>query len=381
MPRAILNPLVRPELRTEQPTGRALAAHRRLPGYRPTPLRELPELARRTGVASVHLKDESQRFGLPAYKVLGASWATLRLLERMAGHSLEPWDTLDDLRRGLAPLGPLKLITATDGNHGRGVARVAGWLGFAAEIFVPEGTRAARIEGIAREGARVTVVAGTYDDTVARAAESRGPDTLLVSDHGWPGYEEIPTWVAEGYQTLFQEIEAQLMEQGAPEPDLLLVQIGVGTLAGAMVARYRGTHARPLIVGVEPTGAACALLSVEAGAPVMIHAGADASIMAGLNCGTPSTAAWPLLRDGVDAYVAVEDEQARQAMRHLASEGVVSGESGAASAAGLVELMTGKGSEPVRDAMGIGPRSRVLLISTEGATDPVSYRSIVGRDP
>jgi diaminopropionate ammonia-lyase len=327
------------------------------------------------------LKDESQRFGLPAYKVLGASWATLRVLERMAGHSLEPWDTLDDLRRRLAPLGPLKLITATDGNHGRGVARVAGWLGFAAEIFVPEGTAAARIEGIAVEGARVTVVAGTYDDTVARAAESRGPGRLLISDHGWPGYEEIPTWVAEGYETIFQEIEAQLAQQGGPEPDLLLVQVGVGTLAGAMVARYRSNDARPLIVGVEPTGAACALLSVEAGAPVMIHAGAHASIMAGLNCGTPSTAAWPMLRDGVDAYLAVEDDQARHAMRHLASEGVVSGESGAASAAGLVELMTGKGSEPVRDAMGVGPRSRVLLISTEGATDPVAYRSIVGRDP
>jgi diaminopropionate ammonia-lyase len=287
-------------------------------------------LARTAGVRSVHLKDESNRFGLPAYKILGASWATLRILERMLGSALEPWTNVDQLRERLAPLGRLKLITMTDGNHGRGVARVARWLGYAAEIFVPRGTAQARIEGIESEGAVVTIVAGTYDDAVERAASSVAPGVILVSDHGWPGFEEVPSWVAEGYETIFLEIERQIADQQIAPPDLVLVQIGVGTLASAVVAHFRaeGRATFPTLVGVEPTGAACALHSIEAGKPVMLHAGADASIMAGLNCGTPSTAAWTALEDGIDAYLAIEDERAREAMRLLAASGVVAGESG-----------------------------------------------------
>jgi diaminopropionate ammonia-lyase len=331
-------------------------------------------------MGAVYLKDESNRFGLPAYKVLGAAWAVTRVLEGMLGHSREGWQTLEELRERIAPLGPLKLITATDGNHGRGVARVAKWLGYSAEIFVPLGTVEARIRGIASEGATVTLVSGTYDQTVARAAESRAPGVLLISDHGWPGYEEIPAWVAEGYETILSEVDDQLAEQSLEGPTLVLVQIGVGTLASAVVAHYRrvGLTTPPIIVGVEPTGAACVLKSIEAGHPIMIEAGAHASIMAGLNCGTPSSAAWPAMRDGIAAFVAVEDDQAREAMRELAREGVVSGESGAASTAGLVELMMGATSRPVREALNLGPDTRALLISTEGATDPVAYREIVG---
>lgn len=380
MPVAILNPLVKPELRSPPPAEGAKALHRRLPGYQPSPLRPLRDLAKRLGMGAVYLKDESNRFGLPAYKVLGAAWAVTRVLEGMLGHSREGWQTLEELRERIAPLGPLKLITATDGNHGRGVARVAKWLGYSAEIFVPLGTVEARIRGIASEGATVTLVSGTYDQTVARAAESRAPGVLLISDHGWPGYEEIPAWVAEGYETILSEVDDQLAEQSLEGPTLVLVQIGVGTLASAVVAHYRrvGLTTPPIIVGVEPTGAACVLKSIEAGHPIMIEAGAHASIMAGLNCGTPSSAAWPAMRDGIAAFVAVEDDQAREAMRELAREGVVSGESGAASTAGLVELMMGATSRPVREALNLGPDTRALLISTEGATDPVAYREIVG---
>jgi len=338
-------------------------------------------LARTAGVRSVYLKDESNRFGLPAYKILGASWATLRILERLLGSALEPWTNVDQLRERLAPLGRLKLITMTDGNHGRGVARVARWLGYAAEIFVPRGTAQARIEGIESEGAVVTIVAGTYDDAVERAASSVAPGVILVSDHGWAGFEEVPSWVAEGYETIFLEIERQLADQQIAPPDLVLVQIGVGTLASAVVAHFRaeGRATIPTLVGVEPTGAACALHSIEAGKPVMLHVGADASIMAGLNCGTPSTAAWTALEDGIDAYLAIEDERAREAMRLLAGSGVVSGESGAASTGGLLELMKGVETRRVREALEVGPETQVLLISTEGATDPASYRLIVGR--
>ena len=383
MPHAILNPQVRQGLRTPVPSPKPRAVHQKLPGYEPTPLRHLDDLARLAGVKSVHLKDESNRFGLPAYKILGASWATLRILERMLGAELEPWANVDQLRNRLAPLGKLKLITMTDGNHGRGVARVARWLGYAAEIFVPRGTAPARIEGIESEGAAVTVVDGTYDDAVERAASSVAPGVILVSDHGWPGFEEVPNWVAEGYETIFLEIEQQIADQEIAPPDLMLVQIGVGTLASAVVAHFRGEGRAtfPALVGVEPTGAACALHSIEAGKPVMLHAGADASIMAGLNCGTPSTAAWGALEDGIDAYLAIEDERAREAMRLLAAAGVVAGESGAASTGGLIELMKGVETRRVREALEIGPQTRVLLISTEGATDPVSYRQIVGRSP
>ena len=383
MPHAILNPQVRQELRTPAPSPKPWGLHQKLPGYQPTPLRQLDDLARIAGVSAVHLKDESNRFGLPAYKILGASWATLRILERMLGAALEPWTTVDQLRERLVPLGRLQLITMTDGNHGRGVARVARWLGYTAEIFVPRGTAQARIEGIESEGAVVTIVEGTYDDAVERAASSVAPGVILVSDHGWPGFEEVPSWVAEGYETIFLEIERQIADQQIAPPDLVLVQIGVGTLASAVVAHFRaeGRATFPTLVGVEPTGAACALHSIEAGKPVMLHAGADASIMAGLNCGTPSTAAWPALEDGIDAYLEIEDERAREAMRLLAASGVVAGESGAASTGGLLELMKGVATRRVREALEVGPATRVLLISTEGATDPVSYQQIVGRSP
>ena len=383
MPHAILNPQVRQELRSPAPSPEPWGLHQKLPGYQPTPLRQLDDLARIAGVSAVHLKDESNRFGLPAYKILGASWATLRILERMQGSAVEPWTNVDQLRERLVPLGRLKLITMTDGNHGRGVARVARWLGYAAEIFVPRGTAQARIEGIESEGAVVTIVEGTYDDAVERAASSVAPGVILVSDHGWPGFEEVPSWVAEGYETIFLEIERQIADQQIAPPDLVLVQIGVGTLASAVVAHFRaeGRATFPTLVGVEPTGAACALHSIEAGKPVMLHAGADASIMAGLNCGTPSTAAWPALEDGIDAYLEIEDERAREAMRLLAASGVVAGESGAASTGGLLELMKGVATRRVREALEVGPATRVLLISTEGATDPVSYQQIVGRSP
>jgi diaminopropionate ammonia-lyase len=380
MSRLLLNPGFRPELLTDSPTAQPLGLHRRLPGYLPTPLRPLTELTHQLGLKSVDLKDESGRLGLPAYKVLGAVWATYRALGQRLGRDLEPWQNLAELRAKLGDLSPLRLVTATDGNHGRGVARVARWLGLAAEIYLPVGSARARLEGIRGEGARVVEVEGTYDDAVARAASSVGVDGLLIQDHGWPGYEAIPGWVAEGYETMFLEIDTQVAALGLPPHDLVLLQIGVGTLASAAVRHYRrpGLEHRPVLVGVEPTGAACALLSIEAGHPVMIRAGADASIMAGLNCGTPSSAAWPLMREGIEAFVAVEDDQARDAMRSLAQAGIVAGESGAAGLAGLMELMKGDHGL-ARTALGIGSNTRVLLLLTEGATDPDNWERVSGR--
>jgi diaminopropionate ammonia-lyase len=375
----LLNRHLRREYTVTPPSGAPRGLHRGLPGYAETALRSLPDTARRLGLAEVLLKDESNRLGLPAYKVLGAAWATWRVLQRRFGEELTDWQSLDELRRRLAGKPRLRLVTATDGNHGRGVARVARWLGFEAEVYVPAGTAESRIAGIISEGARVVEVEGTYDLAVERAAAVRGENVLQIQDHGWPGYEEIPDWVAEGYETIFSEVDDQLAALGRPSPDLVLVQIGVGTLASAVVRHWRraGLARRPVLVGVEPTGAACALRSIEAGHPVMIEAGAHSSIMAGLNCGTPSSAAWADLLAGIDAFVAVEDELARAAMRELAGAGIVAGESGAAGLAGLVELMA-----PVHAAaqasLGLGAATHVLLISTEGATDPVAYAEIVG---
>jgi diaminopropionate ammonia-lyase len=365
------------------PSGAARRLHQGLPGYTPTPLVELPELTHRLGIAEVVLKDESRRFGLPAYKVLGAAWAACRVLAPRLGLRLEEISDLEPVRAALAATPGLVLVTATDGNHGRGLARVARWLGCRAEVFLPAGSARSRLDGIASEGARVIEVLGTYDDAVASAArEAERPEVLLLQDHGQPGYEEIPRWVAEGYETIFAEVDQARAATGRGAFDLVMVQIGVGTLAAAAVSHYRaeGRVDRPVLVGVEPDGAACALESIMAGSPVMLEVGPHSSIMAGLNCGTPSTSAWPLLKAGFDGFVSVSDDRAREAMRLLAARRVVSGESGAAGLAGLIELMEPAWADH-RSALGVGQSTRALVISTEGATDPAGWEAVIGRPP
>ena len=355
-----------------------MAFHQRLPGYAPTPLVFAPELARMLGVGAVFLKDESSRLGLPAFKILGASWAVYRVLENRHGKSLEPWTDLAELRQRLASIGPLMLVTATDGNHGRAVARVAKLFGFAARIYVPAGTVQPRIDGIASEGAEVVVVEGTYEDAVEQAASDASDRCMVISDTSWPGYEEIPTWVMEGYSTIMWEIEDELARLGQPGPELVPVQFGVGALAAAVVTHYHGTsrETRPKIVSVEPLPAACLLAAIEAGEIVTVPGPHD-SIMAGLNCGRVSLVAWPFASAGMDAFIAISDERAREAMRALAEIGVIAGETGASGLAGLIELLTGPDNVQHRAALGITPTTRVLGFITEGATDPASYAKIV----
>ncbi len=337
--------------------------HRRLPGYAPTRVVDAPALAVDLGLGQVSVKDESLRLGLPSFKILGASWAVYRALVGRLGREPE-WADLGALRSALAPLGPLTFVTATDGNHGRAVAHVARLLGYRARIFVPAGTAAARIAGIESEGATVAVVHGSYDDAVRVAAGLASDTALVISDTSWEGYTEIPRTVIEGYATIFAEIDDQL----ADGPEVVVVPMGVGALAAAAVQHY---SARATIIVVEPQSAACGLRSAEAGHPVAVPGPHD-SIMAGLNCGTVSVVAWPAVAIGTDAFVAVDDPAAERAMRDLATIGIVAGETGAASFAGL-RAVTEIG---VPDIAG----RRALVLCTEGATDPAGYRRIVGRD-
>ncbi|WP_306325430.1 diaminopropionate ammonia-lyase [Streptomyces venezuelae] len=327
--------------------------HAALPDYAPTPLAERPSLAVELGVGRVFVKDESNRLGLPAFKALGASWAVHRTLAERAANRGRP--------------GPVTLVTATDGNHGRAVARTARLLGQHAHVFVPRGVHPRAVAAIVAERARITEVAGAYDEAVRlAAAAAAGPDAVLVQDTAWEGYERIPGWIVEGYSTLCVEIDEQLAAAGAGGPDLVAVPVGVGSLAQAVVTHYRSRRSGrpPALLAVEPEAAACVLESLALGEPVSVTTGE--TTMAGLNCGTPSSIAWPHLHGGLDAAVAVPDGAGARASADLAALGVSSGPCGAASLAGVRAALAGADAEERRRALGLGPSSVVVLLSTEG---------------
>jgi diaminopropionate ammonia-lyase len=361
------------------PNDEAFEFHKKLPGYERSPLIDAPTIATTLGVGNVWIKDESSRFGLPAFKILGASWAVYRALLKQIGGSIGPWYTFDDLRDRIAPLTPLTLVAATDGNHGRAVARMAKLLGLDAHILVPQDMTQARIDAIKGEGADVTTVNGSYDDAVAQLATLASDKALVISDTAWEGYTEVPRWIMEGYTTILRELDDQLAENGDTRVDLATVQMGVGGLATAVVWHYRRPELAdtPKIVGVEPLAADCVLQSAQAGYMVEVP-GPHRSIMAGLCCGIPSLVAWPIISKGIDVFVAIGDEWARASMRELAQAGVVSGETGSAGLAGLLALLTGPDTEKNRQLLGLTPASHVVVISTEGATDPEAYKKIVG---
>lgn len=377
--RAVANPMVGP-IECCTPTRAPLAFHRRMPGYEPTPLVSAPALAGHLGIRELLVKCESTRCGLPSFKMLGASWATYRAVRERAGDTgFDDWQDVSELAERLRGLRPLTLTAATDGNHGRAVACMARLLGFESRIFVPAGTSPRRMEAISREGADVVVVDGGYDDAVRRSAAEAGPRCLVISDTSWPGYTEVPSWVIEGYSTMFFEIADALAASGHSQPDLVVVPIGVGALAAAAV-----THFRPLgtrLIGVEPTDAACVTTSALAGKSVTLH-GPQHSMMVGLNCETPSLVSWPIVSRGIDGFVTIDDDWTRQAVRDLAAAGIEAGETGAAAFAGLSALQVESRSwseapdTPLAELA--EPDSSVLVLVTEGATDVTSWRSILG---
>jgi diaminopropionate ammonia-lyase len=354
------------------------AFHARMPAYSPTMLFDVPELAAQLGVGRLLVKAETRRMGLPSFKILGASWATYRAICEHIGYEPEPWRNINELATNLEHLKPFKLATATDGNHGRAVAFMARLLGFSCHIYVPRGMVEARIQAIRSEGALVTVVDGTYDEAVARSAHEASDRCLVVSDTSWEGYETTPARVIEGYSTIFHEIDDAIDASGLQRPDIVVIPMGVGAFMAAGVSHYRapddGRAGETVIVGVEPLDANCVQVSAMAGEITSVP-GPHNSIMVGLNCGMPSLTAWPRLSKGIDWFASVDDEAACQAMRDLAAVGIVAGETGAAGLAGFEALIA---DDDFRSHIDLA-NATVLVVATEGATDPQHYEQVVGR--
>ncbi len=330
--------------------------HRRLAGYAVTPAVSLDAVAGELGGGTVVVKDESHRCGLPSFKVLGASWALEQALRREA---------------------PVRtVVAASAGNHGRAVARCAARRRLDCEIYLPAGSTADRARLIAQEGAAVVRVDGGYD-VAAAAAERRGrrPGAVLVADVSSDAGPVTPGWVVEGYSTMFREIGRQV-----PAPvDVVVVPVGVGSLAAAAVrwAVHEGSGAR--VVGVEPVTAACVTESLRAGTPTTVPT--PGTTMAGLDCPTPSAPAWPTVRDGLTGTVTVSDWEVHDAMRELSALGLRIGDCGAATLAALRLLAGAEDLGELRAAIGLGRGSRVVCLGTEGASDPAAYRAVVEAAP
>ena len=348
---------------TEAGFRRARAAIAAWPGYAPTPLRDLPALAADAGVATLRLKDEASRFGLGSFKAIGGAYAVANLLAN------------ETVRAGTKP-ADITGACATDGNHGRAVAWGAQRLGCRCVIFVHETVSQGRVDAIAAYGAEVRRVKGTYDDAVREADRvAREESWFVVSDTSWPGYTEVPRDIMQGYRLMADEAADQW--QGAP-PTHVFIQGGVGGVAAAVSAQMRARYQpAPEVVVVEPDKAACLLASAELGTPTAVPGDLE-TVMAGLACGEPSLLAWQELERGAAAFMAVPDAAAIACMKLLAEQGIVAGESGVAGLAGFLLAA----ADPVaRETLGLGPESRVLLFSTEGATDPALYTQLVGQTP
>lgn len=361
--------------------------HSGLPGYQPTPLVERKALAEKLGVGNIWVKDESHRFGLNAFKALGGSYAMGRYLSKKLGKPLEEL-TFEQLcaQPARRALGEITFVTATDGNHGRGVAWSARLLGHKSVVYMPKGSALERLENIRSQGAQAEITEFNYDDAVRlanRQAQEKG--WVLVQDTAWPGYEEIPAHIMQGYTTLAQEIAQQLDGQ---IPTHLFLQAGVGSFAGAALGHFAALWGdqRPVTVIMEPDKADCIFRSAKADDGKLRFVTGDMdSMMAGLCCGEPCTISWEILDSYADAFVSCGDHYSAQGMRLLGrAEGedtpVISGESGAVGAGVLQAIMQEERLAELREQLGLDENSRVLLISTEGDTDRENYRRILEQE-
>jgi diaminopropionate ammonia-lyase len=357
--------------------------HKSFPEYKVTPLHSLDKLSKKLGVSNIWVKDESYRFGLNAFKVLGGSYAVGKYLAEklildISELSFEKLQSKEVKEK----LGDITFVTATDGNHGRGIAWAANQLGQKSVVYMPKGSSEIRLNNIRKEGSEASITDLNYDDTVRLASQkAKENGWVLVQDTAWDGYEEIPAWIMQGYGTILDEAMDQIDEAGDDRPTHIFLQAGVGSFAGSMLGYLAGKFGdeRPITVIVEPDKAACLYKSITIGdgKPHSVT-GALNTIMAGLACGEPSTTSWGILKDYAEIFVSCPDFVAARGMRILANPlgcdpHVVSGESGAAVGVGLVSLL----AEDIKKALKLDRDSKILIISTEGDTDPDHYRKVV----
>ena len=358
--------------------------HQTFPDYTPTPLVKLAHLADMLRVSKIWIKDESHRFGLNAFKVLGASHGLAYLIaQRLKMNAQELFFDLLHAPSAKEKLADTTFVTATDGNHGRAVAWAAQQLGCNAVVYLPKGTSTARYEAIKSHGAQTLIIDGTYDDAVQQAVEqAQKQGWILLQDTAREGYEEIPLKIMQGYLTILHEALEQLEGE---IPTHVFVQCGVGSLAAASQAYLFELFGdeRPLFAVVEPTRAACFYepMATHKRTPKKLSSNLN-TIMAGLACGEPSTLAWKILRDYADVFVACPDYVAMRGMRILGNplqgdERIISGESGAVTLGLLTTVLAQASCRKIAKALSLDETSKVLLLSTEGDTDPSMYRKIV----
>lgn len=357
--------------------------HASFPVYQETPLAELAHTAKKLGLGAVYVKDESHRFGLNAFKVLGGSYAIGSYLAKRLGKdiALLPYEALvsDSVRK---ELGPMTFVTATDGNHGRGMAWTVRQLGQKSVVYMPKGSSQERLEKILGEGAEASITDLNYDEAVRlanRQAEEKG--WVMVQDTAWEGYEDIPRWIMQGYGTMAYEAYTQLKIK----PTHIFLQAGVGSLAGAVVGFFASVYeeARPIITIVEPNQADCLFRTAKADDGTLhVVRGDMNTIMAGLACGEPCSIGWKVLSDYADYFLSCPDYGAAQGMRILGNPEagdprVVSGESGASAFGCVAEIMRDPRLADIKNTLKLDETSRALFFSTEGDTDRKNYEAIV----
>lgn len=376
------------DLMSEENVTKANEFHKSFPQYSVTPLQKLSALASYLGVKGIYCKDESYRFGLNAFKVLGGSYAMGRYIAKELGRDISqlPYNVLssDKLKE---EFGQATFFTATDGNHGRGVAWAAKRLGQKAVVRMPKGTTKTRFDNIAKEGAEVTIEEVNYDDCVRTAAAeaAKTEHGIIVQDTAWAGYEEIPSWIMQGYGTLVLEADKQLKENGVDRPTHVFVQAGVGSLAGAVVGYFAHKYKEnpPVMVVCEASAADCLYRSaVQADGNLVNVTGDLQTIMAGLACGEGNTIGWDILKNHVTVFASCPDWMSAKATRIYANPlendpHIISGESGSVPLGLAYTALHDEDAKDLKEALKLDENSNILVISTEGDTDPVRYREIV----